>query len=173
MCQALVFFFSSRRRHTRWPRDWSSDVCSSDLDLVSKQLSDYAIETVHDGVSALAKLISFEPDLVVLDFDLPVVDGFKLLTLIRASLDVPIIVVTGSRLRAVDRVMASELGADYYLTKPFSAKELKYKARQLIARYRGIDSWIVSSNTASESKAPPSVQREAFVPYAEFTQEVE
>jgi DNA-binding response OmpR family regulator len=142
-------------------------------ELVSKQLADYSVEIVHDGVSALAKLISFEPDLVVLDFDLPVVDGFKLLSLIRTSLDVPIIVVTGSRLRAIDRVMAFELGADYYLTKPLSAKELKYKARQLIARYRGIDSWIVSANTSSQSQPSSPVRREEFVPYAEFALEVE
>ena len=113
-------------------------------DLVTRTLDDYSIEVARDGVSGLAKLISFKPDLVVLDFDLPVIDGFKVLGLIRSSLNVPIIIVSGSRMRALDRVMASELGADYYLTKPFSANELKYKSRQLIARYRGISSWITT-----------------------------
>jgi CheY-like chemotaxis protein len=113
-------------------------------DLVTRTLDDYSIEVARDGVSGLAKLISFKPDLVVLDFDLPVIDGFKVLGLIRSSLNVPIIIVSGSRMRALDRVMASELGADYYLTKPFSANELKYKSRQLIARYRGINSWITT-----------------------------
>src|SRR5258705_173065 len=95
-------------------------------------------------MSGLTKLISFKPDLVVLDFDLPVIDGSKVLTLIRSALNVPIVIISGLRLRALDRVMASELGADYYLTKPFSTKELKHKARQLIARYRGINSWITT-----------------------------
>jgi CheY-like chemotaxis protein len=113
-------------------------------DLVTRTLDDYSVEVARDGVSGLAKLISFKPDLVVLDFDLPVSDGFKVLGLIRSSLNVPIIIVSGSRMRALDRVMASELGADYYLTKPFSANELKHKARQLIARYRGISSWITT-----------------------------
>ena len=118
-------------------------------DLVTQTLGDYTLEVVHEVVSGLAKLILFKPDLVVLDFDLPVIDGFKVLTLIRSALNVPIIIVSGSRMRAIDRVMASELGADYYLTKPFSARELKNKARQLIARYRGLSSWITNPSGAS------------------------
>ena len=152
-------------------------------DLVTQTLADYSLEVVHDGVSGLARLISFKPDLVILDFDLPVIDGFKVLALIRSALNVPIIIVSGSRMRAIDRVMASELGADYYLTKPFSAKELKHKARQLIARYRGLSSWII--NPLSASSAAPSApyaerapattasDQELFTPYSEFAAEVE
>src|SRR4030095_4259425 len=102
-------------------------------DFLRETLGEYSLELVHDGESGLAGLRAFKPDLVILDFDLPIVDGFKVLTLIRTALNVPIIIVSGSRMRAIDRVMASELGADYYLTKPFSSKELRYKARQLIA----------------------------------------
>jgi CheY-like chemotaxis protein/KaiC/GvpD/RAD55 family RecA-like ATPase len=150
-------------------------------DLVTQTLGDYSLEVVHDGVSGLAKLISSKPDLVILDFDLPVIDGFKILTLIRTALNVPIIIVSGSRMRAIDRVIASELGADYYLTKPFSAKELKHKARQLIARYRGLNSWIV--NPSGTPNAAPVARNDEFVavaeepeleftPYAEFAAEV-
>ncbi|HXU10203.1 MAG TPA: response regulator [Blastocatellia bacterium] len=151
-------------------------------DQITQTLADYALEVVHDGVSALAKLISFKPDLIILDFDLPVIDGFKVLTLMRMSLNVPIIIISGSRMRAVDRVMASELGADYFLTKPFSAKELKHKARQLIARYRGISSWIITpaigspgpSERATESPATSQpVARDLFRPYKEFAADVE
>ena len=150
-------------------------------DLLTQTLSDYSVEVVHDGVSGLARLISLKPDLVVLDFDLPIIDGFKVLTLIRSALNVPIIIVSGSRMRAIDRVMASELGADYYLTKPFSAKELKNKARQLIARYRGLSSWIMTPSgdyrpsppaDKSESSATTSLQ-DRFIPYSEFAAEVE
>lgn len=150
-------------------------------DLITQTLSDYSVEVVHDGVSGLARLISLKPDLVVLDFDLPIIDGFKVLTLIRSALNVPIIIVSGSRMRAIDRVMASELGADYYLTKPFSAKELKHKARQLIARYRGLSSWIMAPvgdyrpapyPSNSESSATASTQ-DRFIPYSEFAAEVE
>jgi CheY-like chemotaxis protein len=149
-------------------------------DLVTTTLGDYTLEVAGDGVSGLAKLISFKPDLVVLDFDLPVIDGFKVLGLIRSALNVPIIIISRSRMRALDRVMASELGADYYLTKPFSATELKHKARQLIARYRGISSWITTplskASSTSVSDAASGANEsgdELFIPYTQFAAEVE
>jgi CheY-like chemotaxis protein len=138
---------------------------------------------VSDGVSGLASLISFKPDLVVLDFDLQMIDGFKVLAKIRSALNVPVVVVSGSRTRAIDRVMASELGADYYLTKPFSAKELKNTAHQLIARHRGITSWIMNpASTSLQQRAARSVEPrvasiesegELFTPSEEFAAEFE
>lgn len=166
------------------PKDFNVLIIEDDVEtceLVTQTLGDYTLEVAHDGVSGLAKLISFKPDLVVLDFDLPIIDGFKVLTLIRSALNVPIIIVSGSRMRAIDRVMASELGADYYLTKPFSAKELKHKARQLIARYRGISSWITNPSSTSRAVSRGSEPAagaaasgpELFTPYSEFAAEVE
>jgi CheY-like chemotaxis protein len=108
------------------------------------------VEEAADGVSGLAKLISFKPDLVILDIDLSAVDGFEMLKHIRSNLDVPIIALSSSRLRASDRIKSAELGADYYLTKPFSSRELRQKARQLIARYRRIDEWITGPAQATE-----------------------
>jgi DNA-binding response OmpR family regulator/KaiC/GvpD/RAD55 family RecA-like ATPase len=112
---------------------------------IAQALGEYTVEIVHDGVSGLAKLISFKPDLVIIDVDLPIIDGFKVLAHIRTSLNMPIIVMSGSHMRASDRVRSTDLGADYYLTKPFSVKELRQKVRQLIARHRGISSWIINS----------------------------
>ncbi|HKY05332.1 MAG TPA: response regulator, partial [Blastocatellia bacterium] len=120
-------------------------------EVIAHALDEYTLEIMHDGVSGLAKLISFKPDIVILDVDLPIVDGFKVLAHIRSSLNMPVIVVSKSRVRASDRVLAAELGADYYMTKPFSIKELRHKVRQLIARYRGISSWIVTSSSATEA----------------------
>ncbi|MFY9570728.1 MAG: response regulator [Blastocatellia bacterium] len=151
-------------------------------EIITQTLNEYTLEIVNDGVSGLARLISFKPDLVVLDFDLPIIDGFKVLTLIRSVLNVPIVIISGTRIRALDRVMAAELGADYYLTKPFSPKELKHKARQLIARYRGIRSWIVKPANTSPVKAsdriataPVSVgsNDELSAAYKNFSAEVE
>jgi CheY-like chemotaxis protein/KaiC/GvpD/RAD55 family RecA-like ATPase len=138
------------------PKDFKVLVIDDDAsscEAVAHTLSDYTVEVVHDGVSGLAKLISFKPDLIILDVDLPIIDGFKVLAHIRTSLNMPIIIISGSHMRASDRVLAAELGADYYLTKPFSVKELRQKARQLIARYRGIASWIITSPAASEPRA--------------------
>lgn len=164
-------------------KDFNVLIISDDAEiteLVTQALRDYKLEIVHDGVSGLTKLISFKPDLVVLDFDLPVIDGSKVLTLIRSELNVPIVIISGLRLRALDRVMASELGADYYLTKPFSTNELKHKARQLIARYRGIDSWIVTSSPTERSQSSSHHsesqvvdEQEIFTPYEEFATDVE
>ena len=165
------------------PKDFNVLIISDDSessDLVTQALRDYTLEIVHDGVSGLAKLIAFKPDLVVLDYDLPVIDGSKVLSLIRSALNVPIVIVSGFRMRAIDRVMASELGADYYLTKPFSMNELKHKARQLIARYRGIDSWIMTTPDTERHKPPTrdphaasEELEEIFTPYDEFAGEVE
>ncbi|MGA9770706.1 MAG: response regulator [Blastocatellia bacterium] len=171
------------------PKDFQVLIIEDDpvtRDIIAHALSDYTIDTVGDGVSGLAKLIASKPDLVMLDLDLPIIDGFKILEHIRLSLNVPIIIVSGSRVRATDRVLAAELGADYYLTKPFSVAELQHKARQLVARYRGIDSWILSSkavNGAQDSATQAPVAEpvvisvnpasEHFIPYQDFASQVE
>lgn len=177
------------------PKDFKVLIIDDDpnsCDLVAQTLTEYTVEVVHDGVSGLSKLISFKPDLVVLDVDLPIIDGFKVLEHIRQSLNMPIIIVSGSRVRASDRLLAAELGADYYLTKPFSMKELRHKARQLIARYRGISSWIINARMSTSDRTPRVDQGERdsvrlieplivsigsegdqFTPYHKFAAQVE
>jgi DNA-binding response OmpR family regulator/KaiC/GvpD/RAD55 family RecA-like ATPase len=168
------------------PRDYNVLVIDDDpasCDLIAQTLDSYTLEIVHDGMSGLAKLISFKPDLVVLSLDLPIIDGFKVLEHMRQGLNVPVILITGTRMRASDRVLAAELGADYYMTKPYSPKELRHKARQLIARYRGISSWITVAPASSEPSgfaATPltepvvvTVPGEPFTSYQKFTAQVE
>ncbi len=147
---------------------------------MAQALSDYCVEMVHDGVSALGKLLSFDPDLVILDLDLPVIDGFEILTHIRASLALPVIVTSADYVRVGDRLRASDLGADAYLSRPLSLRELKQKARQLIARYRGIEGWILNSQSerlpAERRKTPRTnhpIASEPVVPYDRFSAEVE
>jgi DNA-binding response OmpR family regulator len=172
------------------PKEFNVLVINDDqaeCEFIAEALSEYNVETVHDGVAGLAKLISFKPDLVVLDVDLPIIDGFKVLAHIRSSLNMPIIIVSGSRVRASDRMLSAELGADYYLTKPYSVKELRHKARQLIARYRGISSWIVTAPREGlagrdrhgqgaadlPERAAPASDTHGFVSYSEFASQVE
>lgn len=167
-------------------KDFNVLVIDDDLascEIIAQTLGEYTIETVHDGVAGLAKLISFKPDLIILDVDLPIIDGFKVLAHIRSSLNMPIIIISGTHLRASDRLLSAELGADYYMTKPFSGKELRHKARQLIARYRGINSWIVTSSVeteteddssyATESAASSGSADDAFTRYQDFAAKVE
>lgn len=125
---------------------------------ITKALSEFNVEIYKDALSGVAGVIASPPDLVVLDVDTPIVDGFKLLAHIRASLPVPIIALSKFHLRASDRILSAELGADYYLTKPFSSKELQRKARQLIARYRGVNSWIATPTAIAEALASQTAE---------------
>ena len=75
-----------------------------------------------------------EPDLVVLDLRLDQEDGFDLLREIRSRSDVPVVITTGDRRDEIDRVVGLELGADDYLTKPFSLRELLARIRAVFRR---------------------------------------
>lgn len=168
------------------PKDCKVLVIDDDLAScaqVAQTLDSYTLDIVHDGMSGLARLISYKPDLVVLSLDLPIIDGFKVLEHIRQGLNVPVILTTATRMRAGDRVLAAELGADYYLAKPYSANELRHKARQLIARYRGINSWIAGAVATPKTAEPVTEPRpepmgapaavDHFTSYQQFTAQVE
>ncbi len=153
----------------------------SSRNFLARSLSEYTVEAAEEGLGGLAKLRSFGPDLLILDFDLPIVDGFKMLAQIRRNFNLPIIVVSASHLRASDRVRASELGADHYLTKPFAARELRHKARQLIARHRGLDSWITTASDDSPEQPRAAdlfaghhtIEGKPFLPFGYFAAQVE
>ncbi len=90
----------------------------------------------QDGARALAAVRSEKPDLVVLDLMLPEVDGLEVCKLLRrdpATARIPIIMLT-ARAAEMDRVVGLELGADDYVTKPFSPRELVLRIRKLLAR---------------------------------------
>ncbi|HUY41544.1 MAG TPA: response regulator transcription factor [Candidatus Dormibacteraeota bacterium] len=87
----------------------------------------YRVEMAADGLSGLEKALK-EPDLVILDLMLPRMDGFELCKRLRAKSRVPIIMLT-ARDTVPDRVAGLDLGADDYLTKPFSTEELLARVR--------------------------------------------
>jgi two-component system, OmpR family, response regulator len=82
----------------------------------------------------VAQFAAGEPDLVVLDLRLDQEDGLDLLREIRSRSDVPVIIITGDRRDEVDRVVGLELGADDYMTKPFSLRELLARIRAVLRR---------------------------------------
>jgi DNA-binding response OmpR family regulator len=86
-----------------------------------------------DGERALRILAEEAPNLVILDVNLPAIGGFDVLTSIRDSSGVPVILLTG-RVDEVDRVLGLELGADDYVMKPFSPRELASRARAILRR---------------------------------------
>ena len=95
-----------------------------------------AVDWVADGEAALQNAERPDYDVVVLDLMLPGTDGFEVCRSIRRRSHVPIIVVT-ARVEVADRVLGLELGADDYVTKPFSARELLARIHALVRRSRG------------------------------------
>ncbi len=93
----------------------------------------FLVLTAEDGAQALDKAISEKPDLMVLDVMLPDLDGFEVCRQLRKSLDTPIIFLT-ARDDEVDRIVGLELGADDYLTKPFSPRELTARVKAILRR---------------------------------------
>lgn len=108
------------------------------LDLIQYNLkaAGYDVVTADDGEEALKKARSTQPALVILDVMLPEVDGLEVCKLLRrepATATVPIIMLT-AKAAEIDRVLGLELGADDYVTKPFSPRELILRVKSLLRR---------------------------------------
>jgi len=93
----------------------------------------YAVIVARDGAEALHRVGASRPDLVVLDLGLPAVDGLEVARTIRAGSSLPIIMVT-ARVAEGDRLTGLETGADDYLTKPFSPRELVARVKAVLRR---------------------------------------
>ncbi len=95
----------------------------------------YKVDLAFDGDEAVAKATATDYDLVVLDIMLPGKDGFTVCREIRAHSAVPILMLTAKEAE-VDKVLGLELGADDYVTKPFSPRELVARVRAILRRYK-------------------------------------
>lgn len=94
----------------------------------------YQVEIADDGKEALEKVEKFKPDLIVLDWILPEIDGLEVVRRVRSDgNDVPVIMLTGKSALS-DKVVSLDSGADDYLTKPFATEELLARIRALIRR---------------------------------------
>ena len=93
----------------------------------------FAVLTTGDGKAALATVRSAKPDLVILDLGLPGMDGLDVTRAVRKDSNVPIIMLT-ARGEESDKLVGLELGADDYIVKPFSPKELVARARAVLRR---------------------------------------
>ncbi len=98
----------------------------------------YVVATAGDGRTAIALAASERPDLIILDIMLPVLDGIEACKEIRKSSGVPIIMLT-ARDQEIDKVLALELGADDYVTKPFSLHEFLARVKARLRRQSGAD----------------------------------
>ena len=104
-------------------------------ELLTEYLGDegFEVESRHDGASGLERALTGEHALLVLDLMLPELPGLDVLRELRASSDLPVIVLT-ARGRDVDRIVGLELGADDYLPKPFNPRELLARMRAILRR---------------------------------------
>jgi DNA-binding response OmpR family regulator len=100
------------------------------------RLDGFRVHEAADGTAAIDWLLGHRPDLVVLDIMLPGTDGLTILRRLREQDDVPVILLT-ARAEEVDRVVGLELGADDYVVKPFSAREVVARVRSVLRRSTG------------------------------------
>ena len=116
-------------------------VVDDDVDIVRTlraylEESSYAVVTAHDGVEALQAFKTEKPDLVLLDVMMPQIDGLEVTRTIRQESDAPIIMFT-ARVDETDKVIGLELGADDYITKPFSPREVLARVKAVLRRSKG------------------------------------
>jgi DNA-binding response OmpR family regulator len=96
----------------------------------------HTVERVHDGQEALLRIAEQPPDLVILDLMLPGMDGLEVCRRLRAQWPIPVVMLTALGDEA-DRLIGFETGADDYVTKPFSPRELAMRVRSVLRRSRG------------------------------------
>lgn len=96
----------------------------------------FMVVTAFDGDEAIRMAETENPDLILLDIMLPLKDGFTVCQEIRVKMDVPIIMLTAKEME-IDKVHGLELGADDYVTKPFSAREVTARVKAILRRTRG------------------------------------
>lgn len=114
----------------------------------------YTVETAGDGPAALEAARRLRPDLIVLDIMLPGMDGFEVTRLLRQEMSTPILMLT-ARDDEIDRVVGLEVGADDYMVKPFSMRELMARVKAMLRRVR----LIREESAAGTATAAPPVMR--------------
>jgi two-component system, OmpR family, response regulator len=106
--------------------------------------SGYAVDCVHDGEAARALVAAEQFDLMVLDLNLPELDGLSVLRAMRAQGNRAAVMILTARGAAEDRVRGLDLGADDYMAKPFDIREFEARVRSLLRRQAGLRSSTVS-----------------------------
>ena len=109
----------------------------------------YDVITAYDGEEALNKVDSEQPDLILLDLMLPKIDGLEVARQVRKKHNMPIIMVTAKD-SEIDKVLGLELGADDYVTKPFSNRELVARVKANLRRQLNIENQVIDKNKPKE-----------------------
>ena len=121
----------------------------ADLEKDYLELSGFEVEVANDGKTGLERALSEEYDLIILDLMLPGVDGFEICRQVRAEQNTPIIMVSAKK-DDIDKIRGLGLGADDYMTKPFSPSELVARVKAHMARYERLIGSVMEENKVIE-----------------------
>lgn len=121
----------------------------SDIIKFNLEKEGYDVVVAYDGEEALQKVEDEDPDLIVLDLMLPKIDGLEVAKQVRAKKTTPIIMVTAKD-SELDKVLGLELGADDYVTKPFSNRELVARVKANLRRQEAVESAVPDENADIE-----------------------
>ena len=121
----------------------------ADLERDYLELSGFEVEVANDGETGLEKALTDQFDLVILDLMLPGVDGFEICREVRQKKNTPIIMVSAKK-DDIDKIRGLGLGADDYMTKPFSPSELVARVKAHLARYERLIGSNVQTNDIIE-----------------------
>ena len=125
----------------------------ADLEKDYLELSGFEVEVANEGTLGLEKALSGEYDLFILDLMLPGVDGFEICRKIRDEKNTPIIMVSAKK-DDIDKIRGLGLGADDYMTKPFSPSELVARVKAHLARYDRLIGSAAEKNKIIEIREP-------------------
>ena len=125
------------------------EVAIADLEKDYLELSGFEVAMEHAGDTGLARALKEEFDLVVLDLMLPGIDGFEVCRQIREKKDIPVIMVSAKK-DDIDKIHGLGLGADDYMTKPFSPSELVARVKAHMSRYNRLTNTNQKNNDVIE-----------------------
>ncbi|MBQ8640330.1 MAG: response regulator transcription factor [Lachnospiraceae bacterium] len=125
------------------------EISIAELEKDYLELSGFDVDMEHEGISGLKKALEVEYDLIILDLMLPGMDGFEICRKIREEKDVPVLMVSAKK-DDIDKIRGLGLGADDYVTKPFSPSELVARVKAHLARYERLVGSNVQKNDTVE-----------------------
>ncbi len=114
----------------------------------------YEVQTAGDGLAGLEIARRVHPNLILLDIMLPGMDGFEVCRILRQEMNTPVLMLT-ARDDEIDRVVGLEVGADDYLTKPFSMRELLARVKAMLRRVRLVTEEVRAGADAEMVSSPP------------------
>ncbi|MCS7259901.1 MAG: response regulator transcription factor [Anaerolineae bacterium] len=122
----------------------------------------YLVLTANDGRKALQLARAEHPDMIILDLMLPGLDGIEVCRILRQEMSVPVLILT-ARTDEVDKIVGLEVGADDYMTKPFSMRELMARVKALLRRVRMIREEVASKKAELSVESPSTASPQTFV----------